>query len=469
MKNSDFHLRESQQINVLDLPLLLRNVVQNFETPLQQKMALASTVTIGGALLPKVHFAYENGRHYSSLFTVIVFPPGSGKGSTGKIEIVLRKIIEEQQREIKQLKAAYKRAVRQYEREVRENPDVIPPEKPSFLLLKIPGNITSAKFIEQLAENNGKMFALIYETEIDGITNMMGSAQFGKDNSMILRKAYHNESISIMRKSGDHYEISSPKLSIVLTGTPSQLNSLFHSVEDGLYSRFLIVNGSVPLLWKDVQPCDTCTPIEVKLERLADDFHAFYKNFKDLEVEFKLTDEQWRQINDFGENRLEASFDIGGEYATSVAKRHAVMIARISCILSMMRSHEYGNTARVVTCEDRDFETALSMATESFESSMEIFLSLKKQKDKEGDSKMMELFERMPTRFKTNELSPLVKSLGMADRTMYRYLNELVKQGKLKSPSKGYYEKEGMAVMADGSNYSQNAPESQNGGLNQNL
>ena len=464
LKNQGRH-----QIDALQLPQMVSDVIRNFDTPLQQKMALASTVTIIGSLLPKVHFAYENGRHYSSLFTVIVFPPGSGKGSTGKIEIVLRKINEEQQREINLLKAAYKRVVRQYEREVRENPNAKPPDKPSYPLLKIPGDITSAKFIEQFAENDGEMFVLIFETEIDGITNMMGNAQFGKGNSMILRKAYHNESISIMRKSGDHYEIGSPKLSIVLTGTPSQLNSLFHSVEDGLYSRFLIVNGSVPLLWKDVQPCDTCTPIEEKLQRLAHDFHAFYTKFKDLEVEFKLTDDQWRQINDFGKNRLEASFDIGGEYATSVAKRHALMIARISCILSMMRCHEYGHTAMMVTCEDRDFQTAFWMATESFESSMEIFLSLKKQKDNEGDSKMMELFERMPTRFKTNELSPLVKSLRISDRTMYRHLEELVKLGKLISPSKGYYEKNTMADMADGSNYLPDAQGPQIWGLNQDI
>jgi hypothetical protein len=469
MQEIQLQFQERQQIDVLQLPQMVGDVIRNFDTPLQQKMALASTVTIIGSLLPKIHFSYENGKNHSSLYTVIVLPPASGKGSTGKIEIVLRKIIEEQHKEIKRVKANYKREMRQYDREVRENPNAKPPDKPSYPLLKIPGNITSAKFIEQLAENNGEMFALIFETEIDGITNMMGSAQFGKDNSMILRKAYHNESVSIMRKSGDHYEISSPKLSIVLTGTPSQLNGLFQSVEDGLYSRFLIVNGSVPLLWKDVQPCDSCTPIEVKLERLADDFHAFYLKMKDLELEFKLTDEQWRRINDFGENRLKTSFDIGGEYATSVAKRHALMIARIACILSMMRYYTNGDSAGVFICEDRDFETALSMVTESFDCSMEIFLSLKKQKDKEGDSKMMELFERMPTRFKTNELSPLVKSLRISDRTMYRHLEELVKIGKLTSPSKGYYEKNTMADMADGSNYLPYAPEAQIWGLNQDI
>jgi hypothetical protein len=66
-------------------------------------MALASTVTIVGSLLPKIHFSYDNGKNHASLYTVIVLPPASGKGSTGKIEIVLRKIIEEQHTEINQV------------------------------------------------------------------------------------------------------------------------------------------------------------------------------------------------------------------------------------------------------------------------------------------------------------------------------------------------------------------------------
>jgi hypothetical protein len=304
------------------------------------------------------------------------------------------------------------------------------------------------------------MFALIFETEIDGITNMMGSAQFGKDNSMILRKAYHNESVSIMRKSGDHYDIGSPKLSIVLTGTPSQLTSLFHSIEDGLFSRFLIVNSSVPLVWKDVQPCESCVPIEEKLASLSKDVHSFYTKMQDLEVEFKMTSEQWNQINQFGEKRLKESFEEAGPYATSVAKRHALMIARIACVLTMLRYYENGCNERIAVCEDRDFNTALSIVTESFDCSMEIFNSLEKRKGSNAsDSKLEEFFERMPMRFRTKELSPLTKSMGISNRTMYRHLDELVNLGKLISPNKGYYEKNKMAVMADGSNYSQNAPE----------
>ena len=440
-------------INDTDLPKLAHDVVKLFDTPLQRKMAQASVITITGALLPHVHFNYENGKHFPSLYSVIVLPPASGKGSTGKIEIVLKQINEEQLRLNKINRAKYKRDLRAYERAIREGQDATPPSEPNYPLLKIPGNITGAKFTQQLSENRDNMFALIFESEIDALTNMMGNGQYGKDNSMILRKAYHNESISIMRKGGDHFDIQSPKLAIVLTGTPSQLTGLFRSIQDGLFSRFLIIEGDVPLKWKNVQPCDACTAIETRLSIFAPVFYDFYKRFLDWEVEFKLTEEQWAKINQFGEQRLYASFEEGGEFATSVVKRHAVMIARIACILSMMRYFEQKAEDRIWHCNNVDFESAISIVSESYESSMKIFQDLNSTEPL--NHKLEEFFERLPTRFRTKELAPLMTSMKIPDRTKHRYINWLVEAGKLVMLSKGNYEKHKVADMADGSYFSQ--------------
>ena len=463
MINNNPNFNSEVPANQLDLPKMVQDVVQHFDPPLQRKMATASVLTIVGALLPKVHLNYDNGRHYPSLYTVIVLPPASGKGSTGKIEIVLNPIVEEQIKENKSKKAKFKRELKAYERALREGQDVIAPVEPSYPLLKIPGNTTSAKQTEQLSQNNGKMFVLICEAEIDAFTNMLGNGMYGKDNSMIARKVYHNESVSIMRKNGDHFDIQSPKMAIVLTGTPSQLSSLFRSIQDGLFSRFLVVEADVPLVWKNVQPCDTCSPIETKLAAAAPLFYDFYKRFSDREVEFKLTDEHWSKINEFGEQRLRSSFETGGEYATSVAKRHAVMIARTACILSMMRYHEADSEEQIWTCNDTDFETALTIVSESYESSIKIFQSLNKEQP--INDQVESLFDRLPMRFKTKELSPLMNSLNISQRTLHRYLDALIKMGKLSQVSKGNYEKHVMAEMADGSYYSQNAPLDENGEL----
>lgn len=420
MINSNANFNPVAPVPLLNLPYLASVVVQHFDTPLQRKMATASVLTIAGALLPKVHFNYDNSRNAPSMYLVVVLPPASGKGSTGKIEMVLKQIVEEQMRENKSKKAKFKRELKAFERALREGQDVIAPVEPSYPLLKIPGNTTSAKLTEQLSQNNGEMFALIFESEIDALTNMMGNGMYGKDNSMILRKAYHNESISIMRRSGDHFDIQSPKLAIVLTGTPSQLSVLFRSIQDGLFSRFLVVEGDVPLVWKNVQPCDTCSPIETRLIAAAPLFYSFYKKFSDREVEFKLAAEHWSKINEFGEQRLRSSFETGGEYATSVAKRHAVMIARTACILSMMRYHEADSEEQIWTCNDTDFETALTIVSESYESSMKIFQSLNKEQP--INDQVEALFDRLPMRFKTRELAPIMSSLNISPRTLHRYL-----------------------------------------------
>jgi hypothetical protein len=52
-------------------------------------------------------------------------------------------------------------------------------------ILLISANTTSSKLTEQLAENNGEMMALLFETETDAMTNMMGN-KFEGDNSMII-------------------------------------------------------------------------------------------------------------------------------------------------------------------------------------------------------------------------------------------------------------------------------------------
>src|SRR5690606_8805336 len=71
-----------------------------------------------------------------------------------------------------------------------------------------------------------------------------------------LRKGYHHETFSSSRKMDNEFiDIESPKLSLVLSGTPEQIHGLIHSAEDGLFSRITFYTydggGSV---WKDVSP-----------------------------------------------------------------------------------------------------------------------------------------------------------------------------------------------------------------------
>ncbi len=433
------------------LPKLIAKSVYLMDTDEEKKMTLYAISIISGALMPKVWINYGGKVNHPALMLMMAYPPASGKGKLALLPLVLRKIIDEQKKINNQSMAQYRIEMKIYEKNVgKGNPPGEMPKKPNLRVLLVPGNTTASKLTEQLAENDGEEIALIFETEIDSFTNMMNN-QFGRDNSMILRKAFHNENISQMRKNNsEHLEISNPKIAMLLTGTNSQIPNLFHSNEDGLFSRFMIATGSAPLSWKDVQPCESCKPLNEDFEKMDVEFYNMYHFFKGKSIEVKFTDSQWEQINLTGEARLKESFEDAGEFATSVAKRHSNMIVRLAAIFRMVRYFECQEKSSVVYCNDIDFEIANWMVAQSYKSSIELFKMLPGEKKDDSSSRVEEFFELLPKEFRTKETAPLQAKMKVSDRSINRYLKELLENGKLVSPKKGFYQKGLVADVADG-------------------
>jgi len=447
--NEKMSPKEEKLYQVINnLPAPIQSVIKEFETSTDKVMALYAVTGLTSALLPHVWINYAETTNYMPVMVLISFPPGSGKGKLALLVKLVRGIVKEQMEENTFLRSKYEQQKSLYDKPKKSEHPVDYPIKPAYPLLLIPGNITAAKLTEQLDENNGNMVVLIFESEIDALTNMMGNAQFGKDTSMMLRKGFHTEGISIMRKGGDHFDIPNPKLALVLTGTHSQIPSLFNSNKDGLISRFLVVMGDAPLIWKDVQPCDTCEPVNSHFDNLSSVYYSLYKYFKTRTVEFKLEQEHWDVINEFGEKRLKQSFEDAGENATSIAKRHALMIARIAGIFSMVRYFESKSEAEVYYCNDIDFQASLWMAEESYECSLRMLESLPGEKSISGD-RSEEFFVILPSSFQKRELASIEKTMGISDSTISRLLKKLVDAGRLVTPKKGYYEKIEVTDLTD--------------------
>jgi hypothetical protein len=314
-----------------------------------------------------------------------------------------------------------------------------PPEKPSLKLLTIPGNISSAKLVEQLAENNGNMAILTIETEIDAFTNMFTSP-FGGDNAMMLRKIFHNENISVMRKTNsEHLEAENPKMALLLTGTPIQISSLFKNNKDGLNSRFIVLSGAGSSDWKDVQPSESSVPLDEQFEQIGNTFYAIYHHFKELEIEIKFSEEQWAVLNKLGAGWLERCIALNEEFA-GIAKRHVNMITRVASTLTVIRSFEQKQTKEVIHCADIDFKTAVGLLKYSFESALDVFTKLPEEavvKDRSD-----EFFNLIPESFKRKEIAPIKNTLGVSDRWIDRMLVKLVSQNRILNISHGNYEKQ---------------------------
>lgn len=431
------------------MPDILRSTINLMETPQEKYMSLYAITAISGSLMPHVWCNYDGKVNHPALMLLVSFPPAAGKGKLALLPLVLNKINEELRVNNNKLIKQYKMDVREYEKNKKSGNATHPPEKPRIKLLLVPANTTSSKLTEQLAENNGEMMALLFETETDALTNMMGN-KFGGDNSMIFRKVFHHEQISQMRKNNnEHLEVINPKMAIVITGTPSQIPKLFHSNQDGLLSRFLNISGTASVVWKDVQPCDSCLPLNVLFEAKAPEYYKLYTFFKDRKLEVKFTTDQWKLLNQTGAKHLEHSNLEGGENATSIAKRHGNMTVRIASILSAIRCFESDFSGDVIVCSDNDFQIASWMVEQSYESSIELFKALPGEIS-EQDERMEEVYDMLPIKFKIKELTPLYKSLGISKRTLERIVEKLKKAGRLSSFKKGEYEKHNVAQVTDG-------------------
>jgi len=436
---------------IVTAPRVIASVANVMDTSDEKLMSIYGSTAITSALLPFVSLNYHNKKNYTQILGAAVKPPGAGKGKLSSLARCVIKINSELIETNKILSKKYYTDLKIYEIKMKKSDcgDLVPPEKPKLKLLLLSGNTTSSMLIQQFDYNDGEMALLIFETEIDGLTNMMSNKKFGGDNSTVFRKSYHNEPISQMRKGNlESLSANEPKLSIFITGTPSQLRGLFKSNDDGLFSRFTFFTSYSEDTWTDVKPCEGCRPLDETFDKIGELYYALYHHMKNKHLEVKFTDAQWGLLNTIGVNWHKEANEAGGENATSIAKRHVNMIARCAANYTALRAFEDKNEAEIIYCNDQDFVNAQWLIELSFFKALDIFKTL--PGEHESNSILEDLMDLLPVSFKRNELAPLEKSMKISDRNMDRYLVTLVHKKKIKRIKKGFYEKVIVAEVANG-------------------
>ena len=436
---------------VATAPRVIASVANAMHTHDEKLMSIYGSTAITSALIPYVSLNYHNKKNFTQIYVAAVKPPGAGKGKLSLLARCVIKINSELIETNKILSKKYYTDLKIYESKMKKPDcgDLVPPEKPKLKLLLLSGNTTSSMLIQQFDDNDGAMALMIFETEIDGLTNMMSNKKFGGDNSTVFRKSYHNEPITQMRKGNlESLSANDPKLSIFITGTPSQLSGLFKSNDDGLFSRFTFFTSYSEDTWVDVKPCDGCHPLDETFDKIGEVYYALYHHMKNKQVEVKFTDAQWDLLNNLGVNWHKDANEAGGENATSIAKRHVNMIARCAANYTALRAFEDKKEAEIIYCNDQDFVNAQWLIELSFFKALDIFRTL--PGEHESNSILEDLMDLLPVSFKRNELAPLEKSMKISDRNMDRHLFTLVHKKKIKRIKKGFYEKVIVAEVANG-------------------
>ena len=429
------------------LPMLLRDIVDKSVSAEDADMLLAGAMATMSATLPNVYGVYDRRRVYPNLYLFVSAEASVGKGRLALCKELVKPIHRE-------LRTQYLVEVEMIKKALEEKGkrtdgiEIRVPQKALFL----PANASSTAVYQTLNDNGGR--GLIFETEGDTLANML-KQDYGNFSDG-LRKAFHHEMVSYMRrKEREWVEIEVPQLSVVLAGTPRQIESLMPNVENGLFSRFLLLRLALREEWKDVFAKEVgCESDDEMFAEFGRRFFRFYKHLCDLdgEVQFVLTHKQEQEFNlRFGALQSEMISGEGYDMVASV-RRLGLITFRLAMILSVLRMEgEEIDSSRQLICADEDFGVAITLMEALVEHSLAVYHELDSAnsassatvqgaKDAKNECKR-QLIAELSDQFSNRDAELIGVKLNFSRRTVYGYLSELQSEGTIERVKIGQYKK----------------------------
>jgi hypothetical protein len=437
-EQANLHIVENMDVN--NLPELMKSVLSLAHTPAEKDMLLMSALTACSGVLPNLYFKYGIGakRYYPNLQLFIVGSAACGKG-IANLALELVKPIHE------------------------------------AMPLIIPGDATYPAFYQTLAKQKGRGY--IHESEGSVITDIWRSSTVNYNTA--LRKAAEHETISRARCK-EASVIENPQLSMVLTGTFSQYHALVPSIENGYFSRLLtlIVDEHQAFNSQYVQPSESSDEtVKTCAEQL---YHLYEKLLFSKPREFCLTPDQRTRLGHHLETAYPTLIRMLGEDFHSVVLRMAVHIERIALILSALRScsprysaeQEPSSISSVIivpsaknwdsdtsslsgardvrpeniVCSDSDYATAELIGNKLILHMAQAYQLIKgtekieAPKVKPLDQKQI-LLSLLPEEFESKTLLAEAQTQGIPQSTVMRWCSQWIENGILHRPSFGHYKK----------------------------
>ncbi|MDY0090965.1 MAG: DUF3987 domain-containing protein [Flavobacteriaceae bacterium] len=447
--DEDYLLTSPTMTNVVydNLPPIFKQGIEAFKEDREKDVFLTGALAVLSGCIPNVTGVYGGRRVYPNLFSFILAPAASGKGALQSAKELADKYHSEvlqnsldQQKDYKRKLEEYKRAMRQAKKD--EFVDMNEPEEPPFKVVFIPANASNASIIKHLQNNEGR--GIICETEAD----TMGQA-FKNDwgsYSDLLRKTFHNEKISITRKTNyEYFEINTPHLSVALSGTPKQIQNIIQSAEDGLFSRNIFYVFKTEAKWLDPSPEGNLVNLTEHFAMLSQNVYNMVNYLDNCETEIHLSPQQWAKLNTaFAEYLIQINAFVSSD-AQSVVKRLGLILFRICMVFTAIRKFQAKETAKDVQCLDEDFDTAMAIIRVYLKHNVLMFENLTKQGEendspfKSGDNKYR-FFAALPQKFSRQDAVILGDTFGIKERTVGTILKNCL--GKyLMQPQYGMYEK----------------------------
>lgn len=418
------------------LPQTLKEACNVF-TGRERDVFLTSALSVLSGGFYNVKGYYSNEVVFPNLFSFVVAPPASGKGSMKYAKQLgdcyhnfLLQESKEALKKYKKEKLLFDRKLKKVKTD-QEIEELIEPKSPKVNVFFIPADTSSSMLIKHLDDNEG--LGCICETETDTISNALGKEWGGYSD--ILRKGFQAETISKSRvKDFEYCEITEPKFSLTITGTPNQMDSLITSIQDGLFSRFLFYSFTSEPIWNATY---TLKITNSKQEIFSNFSSVLCDKFKSKEKQiFYMTKKQGNELDKRFSDALEHNTTNYNSSVSGITYRLGLMTFKIAMVLSALRSNE-----SEIYCSDVDFETAMCLVEKVY---MPHSINMLYKYDKSNTSLTVveqKLLEWMPDdrNFKRSEISEEASKLEISDRTLSDILKKFINLNQIKKIKNGLY------------------------------
>ncbi|MCY7349796.1 MAG: DUF3987 domain-containing protein [Cytophagaceae bacterium] len=392
-----------------------------------------SALGVLSGCFPTVKGVYDGRNISGNLFVLVVAPPASGKGCLTYARQLASTY--HQSRVEFSLQRQQLHQVAEQEAHRNKTAAYVPEPTPPYQTVFLPGNSSAAALIKNLFENGE--WGIICETEADTLSGAL-SQDWG-NFSDLLRKAFHHESTSYARKSGERYEMKRPALSVVLSGTPGQVRGLIANTGNGLFSRFLFYTYQTEPIWRDVSPGHGKLPLDEHFEQLSQFVLDLAQWYEGQAIQFALQPEQWTRFNETLNTWLMNQVKLEGNEAASTVFRLGMSAYRIALILSLLRAFQQNQSPQTVFCSETDFNTALSLAEVLLEHALQVAETFPRTADTQAPAFIATFRDRLPVQFQRAEADQVGTGLGMSKRNVANFLHRLQKLGQLSKLKHGHY------------------------------
>lgn len=404
------NLRIVEHLDMQKLPESVQQMISLASTPEEQDIILMATLTAASACMPNLYFHYgpTGKKYYANLQCFILAAAASGKGIANQALEMVR-VIDEQ-----------------------------------YPML-IAGDSTLPAFYKALQEQNGCGY--LHESEGSVITDIWKTSTSNYNTA--LRKAAEHEPISRNRVKKAS-EISSPRLSMLLTGTFGQYRALVPSVENGYFSRLLtvVIKGSHAF---DKRYVSSKGAQSVIPQQVGHHLLRVYESLMNAgEREWSLTDTQKIRLGEHLETEYGSLISLLGDNFHSAVIRMAVQIERMAMILSVLRASypqvlPEGKEVGFL-CTDEDYETAELIGNRLLLHMAAAFRMINGDEQecvpeiKPLDQRKV-LFEALPNEYESKKLYSEAHQQGVCVRTATRWNDFWQQQGLVQKIRHGYYKK----------------------------